>query len=39
MASGAHLSKLRRTKIGDFNVDNATSPNVFKEKLEVNTPT
>lgn len=39
LASGAHLSKLRRTKIGDFNVDNATSPNVFKEKLEVNTPT
>jgi tRNA pseudouridine55 synthase len=39
LGSGAHLSKLRRTKIGDFNVDNATSPNVFKEKLEVNTPT
>jgi len=37
--SGAHLSELRRTKIGDFNVNNATSPNVFKEKLEVNTST
>lgn len=36
LGSGAHLSKLRRTKIGDFNVNNATSPNVFKEKLEVN---
>lgn len=33
--SGAYLSSLRRTKIGDFNVNNATSPNVFKEKLEV----
>lgn len=37
--SGAHLSELRRTKIGDFNVNNATSPNVFKEKLEVNAST
>lgn len=37
--SGAYLSELRRTKIGDFNVNNATSPNVFKEKLEVNTST
>jgi len=37
--SGAYLSELRRTKIGDFNVDNATSPNVFKEKLEVNAST
>tara|TARA_Y100001933_G_scaffold263235_1_gene323874 strand:+ start:2959 stop:3663 length:705 start_codon:yes stop_codon:yes gene_type:complete len=33
--SGAHLSELRRTKIGDFNVDNATTPNVFKENLGV----
>ncbi|WP_375325635.1 tRNA pseudouridine(55) synthase TruB [Flagellimonas sp. GZD32] len=31
--SGAYLSALRRTKIGDFNVDNATSPMVFKENL------
>jgi len=37
--SGAYLSELRRTKIGDFNVNNATSPNVFKENLEVNTET
>lgn len=31
--SGAHLSALRRTKIGDFNVNNATTPLVFKENL------
>lgn len=31
--SGAYLSALRRTKIGDFNVNNATSPMVFKENL------
>ncbi|MDF0707228.1 tRNA pseudouridine(55) synthase TruB [Flagellimonas okinawensis] len=39
LGSGAHLTKLRRTKIGDFNVNNATSPNVFKENLEVNAST
>ncbi|MEW2920337.1 tRNA pseudouridine(55) synthase TruB [Muricauda sp. ANG21] len=33
MGSGAYLSTLRRTKIGDFNVNNATSPMVFKENL------
>ena len=37
--SGAYLSELRRTKIGDFNVDNATSPDVFKENLEVSAST
>ncbi|RIV44095.1 tRNA pseudouridine(55) synthase TruB [Flagellimonas pelagia] len=31
--SGAYLSALRRTKIGDYNVNNATSPLVFKEEL------
>ena len=31
--SGAYLSALRRTKIGDFNVNNATTPLVFKENL------
>ena len=31
--SGAHLSKLRRTKIGDFNVNNAVEPLVFVENL------
>lgn len=34
LGSGAYLSALRRTKIGDFNVDNATSPLAFKESLE-----
>ena len=31
--SGAHLSGLRRTKIGDFDVDNAISPLEFRERL------
>lgn len=31
--SGAHLSALRRTKIGDFSVDNATSIEDFIESL------
>ncbi|MBO0321311.1 tRNA pseudouridine(55) synthase TruB [Muricauda sp. CAU 1633] len=33
LGSGAYLSTLRRTKIGDFNVNNATSPKDFKENL------
>ncbi|KQC30948.1 tRNA pseudouridine(55) synthase TruB [Flagellimonas eckloniae] len=33
LQSGAHLSTLRRTKIGDFNVNNAITPTVFKENL------
>nr|WP_299072503.1 tRNA pseudouridine(55) synthase TruB [uncultured Allomuricauda sp.] len=33
LQSGAHLSTLRRTKIGDFNVNNAVTPTVFKENL------
>ncbi|RDY60244.1 tRNA pseudouridine(55) synthase TruB [Flagellimonas nanhaiensis] len=33
LGSGGHLSSLRRTKIGDFNVNNATTPMVFKETL------
>ena len=33
LQSGAHLSALRRTKIGDFNVSNAVSPSTFKENL------
>ncbi|WP_420603878.1 tRNA pseudouridine(55) synthase TruB [Flagellimonas sp.] len=33
LQSGAHLSSLRRTKIGDFNVSNAVTPMVFKENL------
>ncbi|MEM8999366.1 MAG: tRNA pseudouridine(55) synthase TruB [Bacteroidota bacterium] len=31
--SGAYLSDLRRTKIGDFNVNNAISPTGFKERM------
>jgi len=31
--SGGHLTKLRRTKIGDFSVNNAVKPIVFTNKL------
>jgi len=31
--SGAHLSELRRTRIGDFRVDDALTPEVFIESL------
>lgn len=37
LQSGAYLSALRRTKIGDFNVINAVTPSVFKESLGANT--
>ncbi|WBX73969.1 tRNA pseudouridine(55) synthase TruB [Tenacibaculum pacificus] len=33
--SGAHLSKLRRTKIGDFHVDNALSVDEFIKTLKL----
>ena len=33
LGSGAHLTALRRTKIGDFNVDNAQTPTEYREKL------
>ena len=33
--SGAHLSSLRRTKIGEFSVDYSLSINEFIEKLSV----
>ena len=33
LKSGGHLSALRRTKIGDYNVDIATDPIVFAEML------
>ena len=36
LKSGAYLSELRRTKIGGYNVDNATSPESFKESLSAN---
>lgn len=32
---GAYLSSLRRTKIGDYNVDNAIEPAIFKERLSI----
>ncbi len=35
LGSGAHLSELRRTKIGDFNVDNAVDAADFKALLGV----
>ena len=31
--SGGHLSALRRTKIGDYNVNKAMDPNVFAQML------
>ncbi len=34
LQSGAHLTTLRRTKIGEFNVNNAQSPQEFKDWLE-----
>ncbi|MBT8183117.1 MAG: tRNA pseudouridine(55) synthase TruB [Eudoraea sp.] len=33
--SGGHLSSLRRTKIGEYNVDNAVTPANFKEMLDI----
>ena len=33
LQSGAHLSALRRTKIGDFHVDNAQTPEFFINEL------
>jgi len=33
--SGGHLSSLRRTKIGDYNVNNAVTPANFKEVMNV----
>ena len=34
LQSGGHLSALRRTKIGDYNVDNSVSPDEFRQMLE-----
>ena len=39
LQSGAHLTTLRRTKIGEFNVNNAQSPQEFKDWLEQQSPT
>jgi tRNA pseudouridine55 synthase len=33
LQSGGHLSELRRTKIGDYNVDNAIDPVTFADNL------
>ncbi len=33
LGSGAYLSELRRTKIGDFNVNNGLDPRIFQERL------
>jgi len=33
LKSGGHLSGLRRTKIGDYNVHNALDPTIFSDKL------
>lgn len=38
LESGAHLSSLRRTKIGDFSVNNAIDAASFKDLLEKNVP-
>ena len=34
--SGAHLSELRRTRIGDFKVENAVTPEDFLQELPLN---
>jgi tRNA pseudouridine55 synthase len=39
LQSGAHLSALRRTKIGDFSVDDATSIDGFVSALDATAPT
>jgi tRNA pseudouridine55 synthase len=33
LQSGAHLTALRRTKIGDYDVQNAVTPATFEEHL------
>jgi len=33
LQSGAHLTALRRTKIGDYEVKNAVTPSIFEEQL------
>lgn len=36
LESGAHLTVLRRTKIGDYSVENAVSPEKFENKINGN---
>jgi tRNA pseudouridine55 synthase len=38
LGSGAYLKELRRTKIGDFHVDNAISPSEFEEEFKKEFP-
>ena len=33
--SGGYLSALRRTKIGDYSVENGITPAVFEEKIKI----
>ena len=35
MQSGGYLSELRRTKIGDYHVNNGISPVEFRENLQI----
>lgn len=35
LQSGAYLSKLRRTKIGNYNVDNGITPEEFEKKINI----
>lgn len=37
LQSGAHLTALRRTKIGDFDVKNAVTPNDFEQQINATT--
>lgn len=37
LQSGAHLTALRRTKIGDFDVKNAVTPNDFEQQIMAST--
>lgn len=38
LQSGGHLTVLRRTKIGDYNVDNAVTPEVFERHVTASNP-
>lgn len=38
LESGGHLSALRRTKIGDYAVENAVTPEVFEQQLTASKP-
>lgn len=38
LQSGGHLSALRRTKIGDYTVDNAVTPEVFEKQITASIP-